>query len=968
MRLYRFYNFYNPANCLNIEKVIVAYHSKQDALFAEITKKYGPEPSHRARFAALFAKYMPDKLSKVDELLAKYQGKEETYIQAIVGKYGPEPILTQADQAAASPPQQAVRNTSIVSPGTSANHPPSSPSQSASGSVADRILRMLQIHLPAKVDQLDTLLEKYKGREEDYLSALVGKYGPEPASSPPPAPQQQQQQQPVAAAAPPPAQPSVAAVPAAATTNTVRDRVGRMLQAYLPNKFPQLDQLLEKYKGREEEYLAALVGKYGPEVAHQTPSNNNTAASSGELDRKGSYAAAVAPPTPLSTAAAPDYKERVTRMFQQYTPAKIGQVDAVLEKYKGREDDYIAALVSKHGPEPAATPASSTISATPALDASVRSEPSTVDRQPNSLSMAPSNDVKSRVARMIQQYLPNKATQIDTLLEKYKGREDEYLSALVAKYGAEPAAPTDAPQQQAVAPAAVERRASVTVIAAPAGAQPSAVPDYKERVTRMFQQYTPAKVGQVEAMLEKYKGREEDYLAALVAKHGPEPPTANTQSSSDSSIHPEGSLTDRKASMASPMSAKSTPPPAALDVKERVARMIRAYLPAKVAQIDAMLEKYKDREEDYLSALVAKYGAEPIDSAPAQQQNNASSLPPAEPQAAASPVAQSRPRSVSDVRSRLQRFYAKYQPDKINNVDGILAKYEGREEDLFTALTQKYGPEPETEPPAAKHQEESNTTNGSTEPSVTPSATAVGPHVTTTVTSPPPSNAQSSATFDWLTTVTDDLERDRLEALAKAHGIATVSDEGVFKLLCSISASLGSMKQALASPAAAAANQTAASPERTALHTRLFADSSSTEAASPSRAALVTESWRDQGRHIAEATRLQILALVEVEQEERRAIEDIDDDERDIICNALNRSQHHTLLKVQLERAVNGNTTSLRRKSFELWKLYAKARQQQRRITQVRDMSMYQRMQMTPLARKYYETIREQDEKKAEKA
>lgn len=47
------------------------------------------------------------------------------------------------------------------------------------------------------------------------------------------------------------------------------------------------------------------------------------------------------------------------------------------------------------------------------------------------------------------------------------------------------------------------------------------------------------------------------------------------------------------------------------------------------------------------------------------------------------------------IEERLTKFYEKYQPDKVDSVPGLLEKYEGKEEKLFTALTKKYGSEPE---------------------------------------------------------------------------------------------------------------------------------------------------------------------------------------------------------------------------------------------------------------------------------
>lgn len=46
-------------------------------------------------------------------------------------------------------------------------------------------------------------------------------------------------------------------------------------------------------------------------------------------------------------------------------------------------------------------------------------------------------------------------------------------------------------------------------------------------------------------------------------------------------------------------------------------------------------------------------------------------------------------------KERLIAFYTKYQPDKLDGIDGILEKYSGKEDKLFTALVKKYGPEPD---------------------------------------------------------------------------------------------------------------------------------------------------------------------------------------------------------------------------------------------------------------------------------
>ena len=42
-------------------------------------------------------------------------------------------------------------------------------------------------------------------------------------------------------------------------------------------------------------------------------------------------------------------------------------------------------------------------------------------------------------------------------------------------------------------------------------------------------------------------------------------------------------------------------------------------------------------------------------------------------------------------RERLAAFYTQYMPDKLDGIDAILEKYEGKEDKLFLALVKKYG-------------------------------------------------------------------------------------------------------------------------------------------------------------------------------------------------------------------------------------------------------------------------------------
>eukprot|EP00757_Euglenozoa_sp_SAG-D1_P020304 gene20304-1063_t len=77
--------------------------------------------------------------------------------------------------------------------------------------------------------------------------------------------------------------------------------------------------------GREEELFTALVGKYGPE-----PSGNKRGSDGGESG---------------------DWKSRITKYYEAKCPEKVATIDTALDKYKGREQDLMDALVKKYGPE-----------------------------------------------------------------------------------------------------------------------------------------------------------------------------------------------------------------------------------------------------------------------------------------------------------------------------------------------------------------------------------------------------------------------------------------------------------------------------------------------------------------------------------------------------------------------------------------------------------------------------------------
>ena len=117
-------------------------------------------------------------------------------------------------------------------------------------------------------------------------------------------------------------------------------------------------------------------------------------------------------------------------------------------------------------------------------------------------------------------------------------------------------------------------------------------------------------------------------------------------------------------------------------------RYLQHYAPDKVANADAMLQKYVGKEEELMKTLVSKLGPEP----PSVDTSRAASIAP--PPAGHELPSRAASVAPSTFRDRLVRYLQHYAPDKVVNADAMLQKYVGKEEELMKTLVSKLGPEP----------------------------------------------------------------------------------------------------------------------------------------------------------------------------------------------------------------------------------------------------------------------------------
>ena len=266
----------------------------------------------------------------------------------------------------------------------------------------------------------------------------------------------------------------------ATSAEPYRARVRAIFAHYDPGKVGHADAILAKYPGEEEQVITALVAKYGPEPK---PGRDT------QVGRN-------------SCVPAVSYRQRVEALYKQYDPAKIGQTDAMLAKYKGKEEAVIRALVKKYGPEPSleVPPASSVLDDDTYRDQDTGSH-------------------RARLEAFFGKYDPTKIANIGTILITYKGRENELFATLVAKYGPEPGTETDT------------KSPSASAAAPPSHAAAAAPGSWKGRFEAFFRRYDTNQVPKIDHILAKYKGNEAALMIVLVTQYGPEPGFNDDQSS-----------------------------------------------------------------------------------------------------------------------------------------------------------------------------------------------------------------------------------------------------------------------------------------------------------------------------------------------------------------------------------------------------------------------------------------------------
>jgi hypothetical protein len=388
-RVAAIYREHNPAKLATVNETLKSVEGREVQLIAALLKKYAGEaierssdggssiaPSstledYRNRAIAIYKAYRPDKIASVDEGLRKFKGQEHLFIEALVKKYGPEPRPDDqqngapseegkgsptAQEEAPSPVHEANEQQPLESPekqhetaspengaaseslveqkdaipqseepteghtgehtadedNAGSNHSPMTPRSHEREQYRRRVARIYAVYCPEKMSGLNAVMEMYQGQEQLLIDSLVQKYGPEPAEGD----EEEEEDRPGRKRG------------YSQILENYRYRVNRLYDLYAPDKKNTVEQALAMYAGREDQLIAALVKKYGPEP--------------GEEEEDEATAAFKKLP----------YEDRVRRFYLVYNPEKLASIPTVLKAYAGQEERMIIDLARKYGEEP----------------------------------------------------------------------------------------------------------------------------------------------------------------------------------------------------------------------------------------------------------------------------------------------------------------------------------------------------------------------------------------------------------------------------------------------------------------------------------------------------------------------------------------------------------------------------------------------------------------------------------------
>eukprot|EP00929_Paragymnodinium_shiwhaense_P073944 TRINITY_DN377_c0_g1_i2.p1 TRINITY_DN377_c0_g1~~TRINITY_DN377_c0_g1_i2.p1 ORF type:complete len:2003 (+),score=627.31 TRINITY_DN377_c0_g1_i2:115-6123(+) len=434
-------------------------------------------------------------------------------------------------------------------------------------------------------------------------------------------------------------------------------------------------------------------------------------------------------PGPRHPPGSPEYwKELVTKIYEQHNADKLKDVDNLLIKYKGREQTLYLGICEKYKVPPTfgmptgMPPGWPGGKGGPAALQDKHTDPKVIAK------------VKELICEVYKEHNPEKLGGIDALLAKYKGREEQVYKGICTKYKVEPKpVKLDTANDKPEGGDDKAEKAQKGEKKSKAKDGESAVEKYKQLISEIYAEHNKEKLGEIDDILQKYQGKEKTLYLAVCKKYSIEPKNLKAEKAKKKTGD-TAKTGDAAAAVPAAAPAPLDPEAAAKEHAEKVAvvkpliiEIYQHHNPAKLDHVDDLLTKYKGREEQLYHSVCEKYkvppkipkpgapmppGMLPLGQVPPHMLIQASGppgrgvpvlppgqaapgMPPLPGQGGPPPPEMPMAMRVRMAYSELiQEVYKAHNPEKLEQVDRLLDKYLGQEQDLYMTICKKYNVTP----------------------------------------------------------------------------------------------------------------------------------------------------------------------------------------------------------------------------------------------------------------------------------
>eukprot|EP01060_Flectonema_neradi_P027321 TRINITY_DN36923_c0_g1_i1.p1 TRINITY_DN36923_c0_g1~~TRINITY_DN36923_c0_g1_i1.p1 ORF type:complete len:668 (+),score=100.20 TRINITY_DN36923_c0_g1_i1:44-2005(+) len=397
----------------SVDQMLLSNPKKEDQVLDDFIQSYGEPLTEYLDFLLFFQLYCPHAISLLPGQLRRYKNRLPDYKVSLEKKFGTSffSALAELKQLSNLRPktirgilQGAVESNfslkSVVEqhtdhrtvPGKELDH-----DYTATTEAWDlKLTSLFEVYAPSKLQSIPYLLEKYADRERDLWRLLVMKYGPDPAW--------------------------VRRIKHFLFINKI-DTGGTVAELLLENAGAErsvLQKLFRQqgvsYEGRDKalveesfrEPARSKIHKLCYEFKIPVPAFTSETANLVYINLTAANGVTKYITEPRNT----DYEHRVVNMYAYYSPDRLQNVSRLLKKYRGSEEQLIAALTDKYGSEPY----------------NCWTEKKDLYKQ----------RLTALYEKVVREKDFNQTQHIDTLLQKYTGKEEELIGAMLKKFGDQP--------------------------------------------------------------------------------------------------------------------------------------------------------------------------------------------------------------------------------------------------------------------------------------------------------------------------------------------------------------------------------------------------------------------------------------------------------------------------------------------------------------------------------------------------